>query len=303
MSITREIARLSASSNHPDLPGPELLPSRLMRAAAQVLPVAGCGISAFTRYRHRVPLGASDEDAALAERLQFTVGEGPCLQAYSHLAPVMASAAQMGSAWPAFHSELVVRTPYRSILSIPIVEQGLMQEAAMDFYFTETDRTLDRPERHAVDAAVDVVVALLAAGSGLNDPHVPGPVWLNNASVDARALVWTAAGMIDVAMDLATPDALAILRGYAYSHRRTVDEIAHSLVTGALPVESLKYKERHRPPEGRNASPLIALKMDVLAAASVESSTRSAPPPLGNEGWGAIFVQGGASRCIRVVSD
>jgi hypothetical protein len=63
-----------------ELAGPELLPVRLARAAVRVLPgVAGAGISVLADPGMRVPLGASDEDAATAERLQFTVGEGPCL--------------------------------------------------------------------------------------------------------------------------------------------------------------------------------------------------------------------------------
>lgn len=125
MDVATDIAELAAADRHPDLPGPELLPARLMRAAAAVLPVAAAGISAFSKLRHRVPLGASDDTAALAERLQFTVGEGPCLAAHTDQRAVVATAEVMSRCWPAFHLELTGRTPYRAIVSIPRADHRL----------------------------------------------------------------------------------------------------------------------------------------------------------------------------------
>jgi hypothetical protein len=60
-----------------DLPGPELLPERLARACALVLPVDGAGISLFFASDRRLPLGASDPVSAEAERLQFTQARVP----------------------------------------------------------------------------------------------------------------------------------------------------------------------------------------------------------------------------------
>ena len=54
----------------------ELLPTVLVTAFTEVLPVDAAGLSAFSR-PVRVPLGASSEAAAAAERLQFTVGRDP----------------------------------------------------------------------------------------------------------------------------------------------------------------------------------------------------------------------------------
>jgi hypothetical protein len=62
--------------------------------------VAGAGIGVLADPGMRVPLGASDEDAATAERLQFTVGEGPCLQAHSSARPVYTPAAVFAARWP-----------------------------------------------------------------------------------------------------------------------------------------------------------------------------------------------------------
>jgi chemotaxis receptor (MCP) glutamine deamidase CheD len=68
---------------------------RLMRACAQVLRVSATGISYFSGFRHRVPLGNGDAQAVPAERLQFTVGEGPCVTAHVEDRAVLATAHTM----------------------------------------------------------------------------------------------------------------------------------------------------------------------------------------------------------------
>ena len=55
----------------------------------------------------------------------------------------------------------------------------------------------------------------------------------------ARARVGTAIGMVNVAMKLNIGDALARLRGYAYSQESTIDDIARALTGCASPVGAL----------------------------------------------------------------
>lgn len=81
--------------------GVELLPVRLARAATQLFDaVAGTGISVLAPLGLRVPIGASDPDAATAERLQITFGEGPCLQAATTGRPVIATPESYAQSWP-----------------------------------------------------------------------------------------------------------------------------------------------------------------------------------------------------------
>lgn len=51
--------------------------------------------------------------------------------------------------------------------------------------------------------------------------------------------MWGAIGMITVSLHLTTVDALAVLRGYSYSHDTTVDDTAAGLVSRRLSVEAL----------------------------------------------------------------
>src|SRR3712207_9447995 len=61
--------------------------------------------------------------AATAERLQFTVGSGPCLFAAQSGWPVFAVDPVLSRRWPAFHDLLVTHTPYRSLVALPLRDE------------------------------------------------------------------------------------------------------------------------------------------------------------------------------------
>jgi hypothetical protein len=216
--------------------GPELLPVRLSKAAARTLQVHGASLSLFTGPDMRVPIGASDEVATYAERLQFTLGQGPCFQAQSSGQMVFAVERMLSSCWPEYHHALLAHTPFHSVLSVPL-DQGLQGMGALDLYFDDADGT------DALDVA-DVEVVARTVTSLLTDmPHDRGdggpPAWLNNPAVERRAQVWIAMGMLNTRLQLNSPDALAVLRAYSFARNRTVDETAGDLSHRRLSVEAL----------------------------------------------------------------
>lgn len=225
----------------------ELLPVLLSRACAELLGVAGAGISIFGDFR--VPLGASSEQAAEAERLQFTVGTGPCLQAVSGQRPVRATETDIARQWPVLHAELHRLTLFRSIASLPIQidDEGA---GAVDLYLT------DPTEVRGLDLAVAEQVAghigRLLADSGLGSVPVgaarsaggrvslPGPSWLDGPDPERRFQLWVALGLVHVALDCSTSDGLALLRAYSYSHDLVVDDVAGELVSRRMSAEQLR---------------------------------------------------------------
>jgi hypothetical protein len=62
---------------------------------------------------------------------------------------------------------------------------------------------------------------------------------LDSSPALGRQLMWAALGMINVGLQMTTIDALATLRGYAYGHGSTVDDVARQLTGRELPVEAL----------------------------------------------------------------
>lgn len=232
-------ARLTKLANdESELRGPELLPVRLARACAALLPVAGAGLSLYSTTDFRVPIGASDEMAADAERLQFTLGEGPCLTAHVERRVIAATEADMQRLWPRFHGELVTGSSYRSIISVPL-QQGLDGVAALDLYLDNATAELAVDQGELRTVADAVTANLLGEPQQADAALGGGPAWLDSPTARRRSMVWSAIGMINVSLLLSTVDALALLRGYSYSQETTVDQLAERLVSGRLPVDAL----------------------------------------------------------------
>ena len=210
--------------------GTELLPSRLARAAALTLDADGAGISLFEQ-SVRVPLGASDAHAVAAERLQFTQGSGPCLEAIRTASPVIASAGLLGSRWPVLTEALTRTTPYRSLLSLPLrFPTGLT--GALDLYLRGDDGGTRLNLVEAVRVAGRIADALTAAAEADDDASVPA--WLRAPLATRRALVWVAIGILMATLELVPDDALARLRGHAFATNQTVDDVSRALVERRL---------------------------------------------------------------------
>ncbi|MCW2802157.1 MAG: hypothetical protein JWN06_374 [Propionibacteriaceae bacterium] len=76
-----------------------------------------------------------------------------------------------------------------------------------------------------------------AADGELNGIIVPN--WLSTDQVDERMKVWIAIGMLIARLPLSNDDALALLRGYAYSHNLTLAQVARQMTNHGLQPEAL----------------------------------------------------------------
>jgi len=212
---------------------PESVPMSLCQACVQVLPIAGAGISLTDQLR--VPLGASDAVAARAERLQTTLGEGPCLAAAAAARPLVADLESMAARWPVFHQELLRQTPFRSIASFPLLARnGATRLGALDLYLVIPEPV---PEfflsvvAHAIAAPIGTV--LFDAEPGPAGRNVLPP-WLNNVAVNRRMQVWVAVGILIEHAGSGNDDALAALRAYAFAHDETIEDTAVGLLSQEL---------------------------------------------------------------------
>ena len=228
--------RLVAAAGDDGEANPELLPVRLAQACAQALGVDGAGLSLFIGDAMRVPIGASDDDAGLAERLQFTLGEGPCFTAHHDGAPSCSTDEVLMARWPLYHQELTVHTGYHGVVCMPL-RRGMQGMAALDLYFRSPEFPVDL-QWDQVELAAELISELLT-----DMPHDrtgdQTPPWLQNPFVDRRATVWVAIGMLNAGLNLNSPDALATLRAYSYGHDRTVDDTADDLIHRRIPVSAV----------------------------------------------------------------
>lgn len=206
---------------------PELLPSRLASVCYEVLPIAAAAISVFTSDGFRFPVGASGPRAAYAERLQFTTGEGPCLDLRSAGSrPILADDRTVHRSWPRFRAALLRHTPFRAVAALPLTT-GSRTWATLDLFFCSDDELHRLPVPDAI-AVSDVVGELMRSTFGRRSPADGNPVSA------ARHLTVTAMGLLNTGHGLTAEEALTALRSRAAQLGMTVDALADALVHGRL---------------------------------------------------------------------
>jgi hypothetical protein len=225
----RFAAALAAETDDQD--DGHLLPDRLARAAARVLPVDGAGLSVLAGPHGRSPLGASSPEAARAERLEFTVGTGPCLLAHSSGQPVFVVEDDIRRRWPAFADLLLTSTPYHGIVSLPL---RAPISGAMNLFFRDRGDVARLDVFDALAVGDLVTSALGDAAVWASSSETAAPDWLSSPPALRRAAVWQAVGRTGVALDLGAPEALALLRAHAYAGGRSLDSVAADLISGRL---------------------------------------------------------------------
>jgi hypothetical protein len=215
-----------------EVEAPELLPACVARACADALPVDGAGLSLHAGAL-RVPIGASSPVAALAERLQFTYGDGPCLRAHDTGDAIDFAPADIARNWPDLYAALMADSPYRGVLSLPLPEP-LGPTVVLDLWVHEAS-TLPGLDRQDVDAVLRRATGELARDlrEGARIPE-SGSTWLENEDALRRSSTWQAIGLVGMALILDAPDALEVVRAAAITSGRSVDEVACDLLTGKL---------------------------------------------------------------------
>lgn len=233
VSVLSNFTTALAELRGPDLSGSESLPVWLAMGAAKSLRVDAAGISVMDVLR--VPLGASSADADVVERLQVTIGDGPCIQAFSTGEPVTATQDQIAQTWPIFNDRMLTETRIRSVVSLPL-QSPKTRLGAMDLYWNSPVGATTVPLPAAMELANHIASILLAEPDVTTQHGVIGPGWVDAAAAQRRMQVWQVVGMLNVSCALNNPDALAVLRAYAYANDTNLDDLADDLLSGRIPL-------------------------------------------------------------------
>jgi hypothetical protein len=243
VSIAERFAAALGDATEGGRAAPELLPARLALACVHMLSVDGAGLSVSDATGQRIPLGASSEDAATAERLQFTVGAGPCQTSEEQQQPVFAAFDDLRRRWPAFADLLAERTPFRAVVALPLGET-LVGRGALDLLFTD-DRRVPALDVFEAMAVGDLITSALS-DAAVWSPWSPegGPAFLHTPAAQHRARVWTAIGRVGLARDVDAPQALDLLRAAAWSAGRTVDDLAADVLADRVDLAGLRVRDQ-----------------------------------------------------------
>jgi hypothetical protein len=223
--LARIVAQLDAG--RPEGPGP----MRLCEGCADIMAMTGAGIMLMSGDEPRGSVCSSNPVSALIEDLQFTLGEGPCVDAYHQDRPVLEpDLARAGEArWLVFTPQ-ALDAGARAVFGFPL-RVGAIRFGALNLYRDHAGALGD--EQHA-DA---LVLAGVAARSVLSMQGVALPGALGaelEAGADFRFVVHQASGMVSVQLDVTVGEALIRLRAYAFAHDCPLTAVAEDVVARRL---------------------------------------------------------------------
>jgi hypothetical protein len=185
-------------------------------------------------------LGSSGSAAREYDELQFTIGEGPCLDSVATRAPVLVADLTKPNKvrWP-LYAPALLDYKIRSVFAVPVVLAG-EYVGALDLFRTQPG------ELHSDQLAGAVIAAELASaplldlmGSDLqaavNDPGSSAWAEFNALS---RTEVSQATGMLVAQLGVEPTEALVRLRAHAYATNRSPTDVARDILERRLHLEA-----------------------------------------------------------------
>lgn len=209
-------------------------PRRICDLCVEMLNVTGAGISMMTEAgSNRGVVCATDDVAAQIEDLQFTLGEGPCIESVRSGVPVLIPDLDVPDdvavdRWPAFTKGAGV-AGVRAVFAFPL-RVGAINVGALDLY---RDRPGELSETHlrAGFMAADAAALVLLRTEINSDESLADDV----EDISAFQLqVHQATGMVQIQLGVTTAEAFLMLRARAFALGRPIAEVATDVVARRL---------------------------------------------------------------------
>jgi hypothetical protein len=217
--------------------GGAVAPERICEACVEALPVNGAAITAMTSANHQEPIFATDQVASRLDELQFTLGEGPCVEAFIDRRPVLVSDLEdvNDSRWPMF-AVAARETPARALYVFPL-QAGAIGIGVLDLYRDSPGLLKDRELAGALRVADAALWTLLGLRSGetlgsADELRASDHGWLTGPL--HRRVIYQATGMIIAQLEVNAEGALARIRAHAFRHERELADVARDVVERRL---------------------------------------------------------------------
>ena len=205
---------------------------RLCEACVDLFDVDAAAISLIFDGASSGTLGSSGAPARAYDELQFTFGEGPCLDSVAGRTPIVVVdlADPEEVRWPAYGPALLSHQ-IRCVTAVPIVIAGEFV-GALDLFRARPGPLLGEDFVGAVAAAeLSAIPVLDLMGGDLQaavaDPSSNAWAELNTLS---RAEVSQATGMLVAQLGTEPAEALVRLRAHAYATGRSVTDVARDIL-------------------------------------------------------------------------
>jgi len=213
--------------------------ARLCTACVEVLSVTGAGITIMGGDQAG-PICVSDPSVAALEDLQYTIGQGPCRDAFRTGLPVHAPRLDSGAQarWPSF-IELAQTSGIGAVFAYPLIASGA--KVGVLTLYQQPEGELSGAQHEDSLALAEVLTETLlsmqdAAPAGTLAPGI-------DDAVQYRAEIYQASGMIAIQLSIPVSDALLRIRAHAFAHDQTVAETAADIVARRLRLADDNHPE------------------------------------------------------------
>lgn len=212
--------------------GTRAMADRLCQLITERLPVEGAGLSLISASGPQGIVAATSGPAHEMEELQFSTGEGPCIDSLHTGRPVLhPDLLSTGTRrWPGF-GPAALGLGIRAVFAFPL-QIGAVRFGALDLYRSSAG-SLDPAELARAlifaDAATLLLLHHVEVGGdedGDLEPLLDG--------FEVRSEVHQATGMLSVQLAVPIDEALIRLRAHAYASGRSVTEVAADVVARRL---------------------------------------------------------------------
>jgi hypothetical protein len=204
---------------------------RVCGAAEALLSLSGAGISLMADGELRGTAGVSEAGVEAVQELQLTLGEGPCVDAWRDMEPVLEAdlADPVQVRWPAF-AHAGVQAGVRAVFAFPL-QLGAVGLGVLALY-------RDRPATLGdEELALGLVLAEVAtqtilglqAGAPAEELHV-----LLAGEPAHWAEIHQATGILSAQLEVSLDEAFVRLRSFAFADDRPLREVAEDIVARRL---------------------------------------------------------------------
>jgi hypothetical protein len=179
----------------------------------------------------RGSLSSTDDVSQLIEELQYTLGEGPCVDAYRTDTVVTEPdlAEPVTRRWPAF-TPPALQAGVRAVFGFPL-RVGTVRLGALNLYRDRPGLLNDKQHADALVVADVAARWVLETQAGAPSGAVAKEL---EAGADFHFAVHNAAGMVSVQERISVAEALIRLRAFAFGHDRLLADVADDVVARRL---------------------------------------------------------------------
>jgi hypothetical protein len=208
--------------------------ARLCRGCVKITGVDGAGIMLMSGDIARGSLCTTNEVSHLIEELQYTLGEGPCVDAYQQDQVVAEPdlADPVTPRWVAF-TPPAVAAGVRAVFGFPL-RSGTVRLGALNLYRDWSGSLTDGQHADALVLADLAARWVLEAQAGALPDAVAQELEID---ADFHFVVHNAAGIVSAQQDISITEALIRLRAYAFSHGRLLADVAEDVVARRIRLE------------------------------------------------------------------